>query len=250
MSRRLRYIGSNSGNNGCPTLYEDVETGEVLVQGDAVTDPDEVAQLRNVKPGEGFVVVPRVLLADFAPRDVGREPVLIDFEEFDSMFDSFEHTAFRLETRRRYRSDERTETYRRFVAGQDVGWDLEDPWCRSRREQVALGKRFERVRVMDSPPTPGQRYLLDNAERNSAVGEDIRYLWRADADHLGLPAEDTWLFDSRVIALLRFDPDDDLTGVELITDPVQVARACQVRDAARHFATPHRAFVAGVPSGV
>ncbi|MEE1823036.1 hypothetical protein PUR61_12670 [Streptomyces sp. BE20] len=150
MSRRLRYIGSNSGNNGCPTLYEDVETGEVLVQGDAVTDPDEVAQLRNVK---------------------------------------------------------------------------------------------------DSPPTPGQRYLLDNAERNSAVGEDIRYLWRADADRLGLPAEDTWLFDSRVIALLRFDPDDDLTGVELITDPVQVARACQVRDAARHFATPHRAFVAGVPSG-
>ncbi|MET9402194.1 DUF6879 family protein [Kitasatospora sp. NPDC002965] len=83
MSRRLRYIGSNSGNNGCPTLYEDVETGEVLVQGDAVTDPD-----------------------------------------------------------------------------------------------------------------------------------------------------------------------DDLTGVELITDPVRVARACQVRDAARHFATPHRAFAAGVPSGV
>ncbi|MFF7588974.1 DUF6879 family protein [Kitasatospora purpeofusca] len=77
MSRRLRYIGSNSGNNGCPTLYEDVETGEVLVQGAAVTDPDEVAQLRRIKPGEGFVVVPRVLLADFAPRDVDREPELI-----------------------------------------------------------------------------------------------------------------------------------------------------------------------------
>ncbi|MFC5667542.1 DUF6879 family protein [Kitasatospora misakiensis] len=250
MSRRLRYIGSNSGNNGCPTLYEDVETGEVLVQGEAVTDPDEVAQLRNIKPGEGFVVVPRVLLADFAPRDVGREPVLIGFEEFDSMFENFEHTAFRLETRRRYRSDERTETYRRFAAGQAAGWDLEDSWCRSRREQVALGKRFERVRVMDGPPTPGQRYLLDNAQRNSAVGEDIRYLWRADADRLGLPAEDTWLFDSRVIALLHFDPDDDLTGVELITDPLQVARACQVRDAAWHFATPHRAFSAEVPSGV
>jgi hypothetical protein len=227
-----------------------VETGEVLVQGNAVTDPGDVAQLRNVKPGEGFVIVPRVLLADFAPRDGDREPVLISFEEFDGMFETFEHTAFRLETRRRYRSDERTETYRRFAAGQAAGWDLDDPWCRSRREQVGMGKRFERVRIVDNPPTPGQRYLLDNAERNSTAGEDIRYLWRAEAERLGLPDEDTWLFDSRVIALLHFDADDDLTGVELITDPVQVARACQVRDAAWHFATPHRAFSAEVPSRV
>ncbi|MEU1420188.1 DUF6879 family protein [Kitasatospora sp. NPDC005751] len=226
-----------------------METGDVLVQGNTVTDPDEVAQLRNVKPGEGFVIVPRVLLADFSPRDVDRDPVLISFEEFDIMFESLQHTAFRLETRRRYRSDEQTETYRRFAAGQVPGWDPDDPWCRSRREQVSLGKRFERVRIMDSPPTPGQRYLLDNAERNGAAGEDIRYLWRADADRLSLPNEDTWLFDSRVIALLRFDADDDLIGVELITDPVQVARACQVRDAAWHFASPHRAFSAGVPSG-
>ncbi|KOV11613.1 hypothetical protein ADK60_34415 [Streptomyces sp. XY431] len=185
-----------------------------------------------------------------SPRDVDREPTLISFNEFDGVFENFEHTAFRLETRRRYRSDEQTETYRRFTAGKAPGWDLEDPWCLSRREQVARGKRFERVRIMDSPPTPGQRYLLDNAGRNSAVGEDIRCLWRADADHLGLPQEDTWLFDSRVIALLHFDSDDDLTGVELITDPVQVARACQVRDAAWHFATTYRAFLTEVPSDV
>ncbi|WP_380280868.1 DUF6879 family protein [Kitasatospora purpeofusca] len=99
------------------------------------------------------------------------------------------------------------------------------------------------------PPTPGQRDLLDNAGRNCAVGEDIRYLRRADADRLGLPEEDTWLFDSRVIALLHFDPDDDLTGVELITDPVQLARACQVRDAAWHFATPYRLLPQGFPLG-
>ncbi|MFG3226008.1 DUF6879 family protein [Kitasatospora sp. NPDC048194] len=250
MSRRLRYIGSNSGHNGCPTLYEDAETGEVLVQGEVATDPDDLAQLRNVKPGEGAVIVPRVLLADFAPRDLDREPVLISFEEFEDMFTSFEHTAFRLETRRQYRSDEQSETYRRFVAGLDPEWDLDHPWCRSRREQSALGKRFERVRIMDNPPTIGQRYLLDNAKRNGLVGEDIRYLWRADADRLGLPQEDAWLFDSRVIALLHFDTEDDLTQVELITDPVRVARACQERDAAWHHATPHREFEAQVPSGV
>lgn len=248
MSRRLRYIGSTSGTDGCPTLYEDVESGEVLVQGEAVTDPEEIAQLRNVKPSETFVMLPRALLADFAPHDTDREPVLISYEEFENMFKSLQHTAFRLETRRKYRSDEQTETYRRFAAGLDPEWDVDDPWCRSRREQSALGKRFERVRIMDNPPTLGQRYLLNNAERNGKVGEDIRYLWRADAERLGLPAEDAWLFDSRVIALLHFDADDDLTHIELITDPVRVARACQERDAAWHFALPHREFGAQVPS--
>ncbi|ROR44577.1 DUF6879 family protein [Kitasatospora cineracea] len=248
MSRRLRYIGSNSGHSGCSTLYEDEDSGNVLVQGDLVTDPDEIARMRNVKPGEGFVTVPRVLLADFAPRDVGREPVMIGYDEFESMFTTFQHTAFRLETRRQYGSDAQTETYRRFVAGEDLGWDSDDDWSRNRREQSARGKRFERVRVMDSPPTTGQRYLLANAAEIGKVGEDVRYLWREDADRLGLPAEDAWLFDSRVITLLHFDTDDTLTGIELITDPVRVARACQERDAAWHFAVPHREFGAGVPS--
>ncbi|MDT0450751.1 DUF6879 family protein [Streptomyces hesseae] len=248
MARRLRFIGTNSGNDGCPTLYEDADTGEVIVQGDAVTDPADVAQLRNVKEGEAFVAVPRVLLADFAPRDAEREPVLINFDDFEAMFGNFKHTAWRLESRSRYRSDEGTETYQRFICGEDTDWDLDDPWCVSRREQKAQGKRFERVRIVDNPPTPGQRYLLDNARRNSAVGEDIRNLWRHEAERLNLPEDDFWLFDSRVIARLHFDGDDAITGVELITDPVEVARACQVRDAAWHYAIPYAAFEAQVPS--
>lgn len=40
------------------------------------------------------------------------------------------------------------------------------------------GKRVERVRITDEPPTPGQLYLLDNAKRNAALGEDIRNLRR------------------------------------------------------------------------
>ncbi|MFD7221621.1 DUF6879 family protein [Streptomyces sp. NPDC059883] len=250
MARRLRCIGTNSGNSGCPTLYEDLDSGEVLVQGDAVTDPDDVAQLRNVKAGESFVIVPRVLLADFAPKEAERVPVMISFEEFESMFETCEHSAWRLESRSRYASDEETETYRRFARGEDSGWDLDDPWCVVRREQTALGKRFERVRVVDSPPTVGQRYLLDNARRNSAVGENIRNLWRADATRLQLPEDDFWLFDSRVIARLHFDDEDQLTGVELITDPVEVSRACQVRDAAWHHAVPYQRFAEQMPSGV
>ncbi|MFF4217552.1 DUF6879 family protein [Streptomyces nondiastaticus] len=173
----------------------------------------------------------------------------IGFGEFDEMFETFEHAAWRLETRRAYRSDEETKTYQRFMQGRDAGYDLNDPWCASRREQSALGKRFERVRIVDDPPTPGQLYLLDGARRNAAVGEDIRNLRRSDAEGLRLPAEDFWLFDSRVATLLHFDSADRLTGVELITDPVKIVRYCQARDAAWHHAVATRQFQAVSPGG-
>ncbi|MFJ8062983.1 DUF6879 family protein [Streptomyces sp. NPDC096142] len=39
-------------------------------------------------------------------------------------------------------------------------------------------------------PTPVQGHLLDNARRNTAVGEDIRVLPCSSANQLGLPHED------------------------------------------------------------
>ncbi|WP_405980138.1 DUF6879 family protein [Streptomyces sp. NBC_00158] len=127
---------------------------------------------------------------------------MITFAAFDALFSSLSHSAWRLESRRRYASDETTHTYRQFTAGRPVEWDLNDPWCTERREQVALGKRFERVRIPAEPATEGQRYLFENARRNRAVGEDIRTLTRSQANGLQLPAEDFWIFDAKVVALL------------------------------------------------
>ncbi|SFB97336.1 DUF6879 family protein [Streptomyces aidingensis] len=245
---RLRFTGSNSGKNGCPAFYEDVDSDRIVVQGDAISDHESIAQLRSLEPGEAAVAVPRAVFADFAPKDVLRSPNFVSFDEFESMFTDFQHTAWRLETRRRYRSDEESEDYRRFLAGEDILLDPDDPWCASRREQSALGKRFERVRIVDEPPTMGQLYLLKNARRNSEVGEDIRNLWRADANRLTLPNEDFWLFDSRWIALLHFDDDDNLTGVEMTSEPLRVLRACQIRDAAWHTAVSFDVFEAGIPA--
>ncbi|MET9913463.1 hypothetical protein ABZZ74_43045 [Streptomyces sp. NPDC006476] len=64
----LRFIGTTSENGNCPTLYEVVETGDIVVQGDRLTDPEHLDQLRDVKDCETFVVVPRELLTRFTPR--------------------------------------------------------------------------------------------------------------------------------------------------------------------------------------
>ncbi|MER6612258.1 hypothetical protein [Streptomyces xantholiticus] len=65
---KLRFIGTTSEHGNCPTLYE-TETGDIVVQGDRLTDPEVIAQLRDVGEHETFVVIPRDLLTRFAPKE-------------------------------------------------------------------------------------------------------------------------------------------------------------------------------------
>ena len=69
MARRLRMLGTTSDDGKCPTLYEDAASGDIVVQGYTVTDPDDLAQLQNVLDGESFVRIPRELLTRFAPKE-------------------------------------------------------------------------------------------------------------------------------------------------------------------------------------
>jgi hypothetical protein len=246
MARRLRFNGTGSGDDGCPAVHEDLDSREVIVHGPPLTDPDDIAQLQHLGEGEVPIVVPRELLVDWGPKDVTRDAKIIDLDAFGKLFTTFEHTAWRLETRRRYASDEVTETYAQFVETGAARWDLDTPWCENRRRQTEQGKRVQRVRVVDDPPTTGQLYLLDNARRNSAVGEEIRILSRAEARRLQLPEVDAWIFDSRLVAVLNFDDADNLVDVELITEPAEVVRYAQVRDAAWHYAVPFEEFAAGL----
>ncbi|MFG3499487.1 DUF6879 family protein [Streptomyces sp. NPDC047928] len=249
MARRLRFNGTGSGEGGCPSIHEDLDSGEIVVHGPPLTDPSDLAQLRHLSPGEVPIVVPRELLVDFGPKEVNRVRRVIDLDAFGGLFDRFEHTAWRLETRRRYASDESTDTYAQFLRGEKPAWDLDTPWSTAIREKTACGATVGRVRVVDRPPTPGQRYLMAHTEKNTALGEDIRNLWRTDATRLKLPAEDFWIFDSRLVALLQFDDSDDLTAVELITEPAEVLRYTRVRDTAWHYALRHEAFAAQVSGG-
>ncbi|MGA4998444.1 DUF6879 family protein [Streptomyces arboris] len=242
MARQLRFNGTGGGGTGCPSVHEDAESGEAIVHGPPLTDLDDTAQLQHLSEGEVAVVVPRELLVDWTPKDTTRQARIIDLDEFEGLFRTFDHSAWRLETRRRFASDEATNTYRQFVETGAVDWDVEDPYCELIRSQTAQGKRVERVRIVDQPPTMGQLYLLDNAKRNSGLGEDIRNLWRADADRLRLPSEDFWLFDSRLAAKLRFDDEDNLVDVELITEPAEIVRYSVIRDAAWHHAVPYEEF--------
>jgi hypothetical protein len=63
---RLRLIGSDSPGGSCPSLYE-TDDGRIVVQGQRLTDPEALTQLRDVLGGETAVVVPRELLEHHWP---------------------------------------------------------------------------------------------------------------------------------------------------------------------------------------
>ncbi|TLQ43495.1 DUF6879 family protein [Streptomyces marianii] len=175
---------------------------------------------------------------------------LVPFEEITHLFGQFEHTAFRLETRRGYASDRQGARFQAFMRGIDPQPEPEHPWNVNVREKAASGARFSRVRIIDEPPTDGQRFLMATAAGNVQAGEDIRVLTRTDAERLSLPDWDFWLFDSRTLVRMHIDATDTTIGVELVDDPAQVLAACRARDAAWPMAAPTAEVWAQVRSSV
>ncbi|MFD3553073.1 DUF6879 family protein [Streptomyces goshikiensis] len=176
-------------------------------------------------------------------------PELTSSAVLNELFEEFEHTAWRLETQRGYEADQKSDRYQRWARGEGYSAEGREAFLAGRRKLAEQGKQVARVRVVDDPPTENQRYLLAGAPATIEAGEDIRHLWRADADRLALPSADFWLFDSRTLA--RFHHEDGRTlGLELITDPAEVLKVCQVRDAAWHFAIRYEEFARRVPSAV
>lgn len=158
------------------------------------------------------------------------------FASITPLFEEFRHTAWRLETRRGYAADRNSAKWPRFLAGEDIARGRPNAWRLNVRAQTGQGKRVERVRIVDEPPTPEQEFLRAMAPAHIADGEDIRTLTRAAAEQLGLPDHDFWLFDSKILARLAFDDEDAALGVYVTEDPAEVLAACQARDTAWHHA--------------
>ncbi|WP_327137689.1 hypothetical protein OG585_34570 [Streptomyces sp. NBC_01340] len=246
MARRLRFNGTGSGEGSCPAVHEDLDTGEVIVHRPRLTDPDTLAQLQHIDEDEIPIVMPRNTLIDFGPKDRDTEPRIFNPVQFAGLFENFQHSAWHLEMRKRYAVDEATDTYAQFARGEAPTWDLDTPWSQGIRAKTDDGVSVGRVRIVDNPPTEGQLYLLAHAEKNAALGEDVRNMWREDAKRVNLPDEDFWIFDSHIVAVCIFDDDDNLTGAELITEPAAVNQYNRLRDVAQHYGVPFKQFAAAL----
>jgi hypothetical protein len=149
-------------------------------------------------------------------------------EDFNNLFRYFTDTAFRLEVQPVYAVTEERESLEEFLAGEPrpvTEFAFYAQWLDRIREVTAQGRRVERVRVLEEPPTDYQRWEMWSGQYNIAAGETIRYITRSRAVEIGLPVgDDWWLFDSRHLALMRFGDDGEPQGGEIISDPDTVDR--------------------------
>jgi hypothetical protein len=166
---------------------------------------------------------------------------ILSEDESAEQLRSFEHTAFRLELQGAYIEPVESELWSRFLTG-DLTPPTDTPavqeWLAQIAAHVAQGKRIERVRVQEEPPTPYQRWQRWFDHWNTEAGESIRYMTRQRAHEVGLlPAagnEDWWLFDSRRLMVMQYDDEGHLLQTEFVTDPERVVQACAWRDLAVH----------------
>lgn len=169
-----------------------------------------------------------------------RTPITQD--EFNRLLAEFSRSAFRLETQPAYELGYERAEFDRFLAGSptsppDVAWWR--PWLDRIAAMTGEGKTVSRVRVLESPPTPYQRWELWAAPWHAEAGEDIRYMTRTTAQQLGLPLDsDWWLLDDERLIVMRYTSSGTVTGKELVTDKGLVALHSEWRSLAQRNAIP------------
>lgn len=162
--------------------------------------------------------------------------------EFSRQLAEFQHSAYRFEAQPTYKLGYEQTEFTRFLEGSpvpppDVAWWR--PWLEQITALTEEGKTVSRVRVLEVPPTPYQRWELWAASWHAEAGEDIRYLTRPQAHGLGLPLKaDWWLLDDERLIVIHYTSSGAVKDKELVTDKGLVALHSEWRSLARHHAIP------------
>lgn len=162
----------------------------------------------------------------------------MNFEEFDANFETFQATAFRLETLPRYSDETEDAELALFLAGKPLPErsTRTEPWLKRVADTTAAGKRWQRVHVVSHPLTDYLRFELVGLEANAEAGEDVRIASRDAHPELAGLRQDFWLFDAETpepsALLMRYDAAGHLTGFEHTSRPDIISRCRRERDLA------------------
>jgi hypothetical protein len=137
-------------------------------------------------------------------------------EDFGRLFETFEWTAFRLETLAVYDVSEEREEFADFLAGGPLpAKSADNPWVRSMTDH---GKQVSRVHVLSSPLSDYLRYELAWYPGNVAAGESIGIIDLARQNVSGLPDHDFWLFDDARVYRMHYTEAGQFIGGQLLPD--------------------------------
>lgn len=125
-------------------------------------------------------------------------------------FETFEHTAFRLEGLAQYIVAEEVERFRTFLKTGEVRI-TDTEWPVTVADAIAQGKTIERLRLLSEKLSEYERFELQ-AYAGPASGERIHTVLRKDYE--AQYRHDFWFFDDKWIGLLHYTEAGAFIGME------------------------------------
>lgn len=171
---------------------------------------------------------------------------------FDALFDTFTHSAYRLEALPAYAMSREDAFMRSFLEGtpRPERSVRTSPWMRRIAVTTAAGKVWTRTRVHDTPLTEYQQFQLPAYVEALAVGDHTSLVERALVGDVG---PDFWLFDAETdhpyAAVMNYSPDGHFEGFDHITDLDCLAELAGIRQDVEAHAVPLLEFLA-IPRAV
>jgi hypothetical protein len=157
------------------------------------------------------------------------------------LLNTFTRYAWRLEALDTYDVSDERQQFEEFLAGQTPQPSADDlAWQAQARAVVASGRSIGRVRMVSHPVTDYTRFEWAAYPDNIAAGEDVRVYdrgWPGGADMCF--AQDFWLFDDRIAALMNYADDGQFLGIAIAED---VAPYLEVRRLALEQSVPFEEY--------
>ena len=161
---------------------------------------------------------------------------------FDQLLATFEREAIHLETRDAYGTAVELPHMAKWAAGEpdDLAWL--GGWCQTLREHVAAGRSVRRARIVSEPLSDYQRWSYSIAHPMVAAGEDIRWVPRGLVSSIGVPGNDFYLFDDRLVVFLLYAGNGLAVDRLTSTDPADLKLCRRAFDAVWKYAIPHHDY--------
>jgi hypothetical protein len=155
------------------------------------------------------------------------------------------HSAAHLEMRDFYGVENEMEHYAAFRRGT---WSVQaeradrQAWLDLVAAAVARGVAVRRARIVSTEVSDYIRYEYAGTQMNIEAGEQVRWLARRCASDLGLPGNDFWLFDDRLVQFNVFDGEGRWVGTDFTEEPEVVRLCSRAFEAVWQRAVPHERF--------
>ncbi|MFG2692015.1 DUF6879 family protein [Kitasatospora sp. NPDC048407] len=166
---------------------------------------------------------------------------------FVEMLNSAKRTAVHLELRDQYNVAEEAAELAKWNRGESVDVDPDSDywtgWSDLVRSTVARGVLVRRARVVSVPVTDYVRYEHHITVVNLAIGEQVRWLSRAEASDIALPGNDFWLVDDRAVRFNVFDGPGAALEPQYSEDPAVTALCAGAFEAVWERGVEHEKFV-------